>query len=168
MRNENDNKIESEMSVEKKKSGMGWPIGIIIGYVIFVGSTLAFVFYAFTVPVNLEKDDYYESTLRYQDQIDREARTMALVAGSVGYEFSSDRSHVHVQFPGEHVVNGITGRIHLFRPSDFRLDRELAVAPDSSGLQAVPVLGLQRGHWIIKVQWDAGGTEYYWQRELNL
>lgn len=161
------NQNEINNSDQQKKSGMGWPVGIIIGYVIFVGATLSFVFFTFTVPVNLEKEDYYESTLHYQDQIDRVSRTMALTE-QVHFELSADRSYLNVQFPGVHVQNGISGRIHLFRPSDYRLDREVDIAPDSLGWQSIPVQGMQRGHWIMKVQWDAAGEDFYWQKELSL
>ena len=163
MSNQND----TNNSDQKKKSGMGWPVGIIIGYMIFVGATLGFVFFTFTVPVNLEKVDYYESTLQYQDQIDRVSRTMAL-AEQVRFELSDDRANLNIHFPGEHAVRGIIGRIHLFRPSDFRLDREVEIATDSLGWQTIPVQGMQHGHWIMKVSWDAGGEEYYWQKELSL
>jgi nitrogen fixation protein FixH len=166
MSNINSNTSEPNNS-DKKKSGMEWPIGIIIGYLIFVGATLSFVFFTFTVPVNLEKVDYYESTLQYQDQIDRLSRTMAL-AEPVRFELSSDRAKLNVYFPGEHARSGISGHIHLFRPSDFRLDREVEIAADSLGWQSIHVQGMQYGHWIMKVRWDAGGEEYYWQNELTL
>ncbi len=144
-----------------------WPVGVTAGYLTFVLGTLVLVFFSFSVPVNLEKEDYYESTLTYQDQIDRMSRTMAM-ENPVRMEVSSHRDHLMVYFPVEHVQNGINGRVHLFRPSDHRLDREFAVEADDTGFQTIPLAGMRNGKWIVKLHWDSGGKEYYLQQNVQL
>lgn len=144
-----------------------WPVGITAGYLIFVSGTLFLVFFSFTVPINLEKEDYYESTLTYQDQIDRMSRTMSMEV-PVRLELSALRDQLMVYFPPDHVQNGIRGQIHLFRPSDHRLDREVSVQTDSNGFQAIPLSGMISGNWIVKLHWDSGGQEYYLQRNVQL
>lgn len=144
-----------------------WPLGIIILYMVFISGTLVMVFIGFSTPVNLEKEDYYEATLLHQEHIDRVSRTMSMKE-QVRFEFGEGRRQLHVHFPAEHALSGISGRIHLFRPSDNRMDREVAIQTDSDGIQSISISELQRGYWILKVHWDAGGEDYYWQNSLHL
>ena len=53
------------------------------------------------------------------------------------------------------------GEVTLYRASDDRLDRTMAVAPDTLGRQQVSLAALPAGHWLVQVQWRAGGREYY-------
>lgn len=169
--NVDDNKIRNRNDSGgpdgTREKALGWPVGIFIAYLIFVGCTLGFVFFTFTVPVNLEKADYYESTLRWQDQIERVSRTAAMEE-QVRFEIAPGAEHILVHFPENHVNGGISGRILMFRPSDYLMDREFGISTDSLGWQSIPVAGMQRGHWIMKVSWEAAGGEFYWQNNIHL
>lgn len=143
-----------------------WATGITVGYLTFITATLSLVFFSFSVPVNLEKEDYYEATLQYQDQIDRQKRALAL-DDPLQIELNGS-GILHIRFPVDHTLLGVNGTIHLFRPSDHRLDRVVAIEANEQGQQSIAVDDLLRGHWIVKVAWDSGGTEYYQQRSLAL
>ena len=143
-----------------------WATGIATGYLLFVTATLSLVFFSFSVPVNLEKEDYYEATLHYEDQINRQKRALAL-DDPLQIELNGS-GLLHVRFPVDHALHGVSGTIHLFRPSDHRLDRVVAIEANEQGQQSIAVDNLLRGHWIVKVSWDSDGTEYYLQRTLTL
>lgn len=143
-----------------------WATGITTVYLLFITAKLTLVFFSFSAPVNLEKEDYYEATLQYQDQIDRQKRALAL-DDPLQIDLNGS-GMLHVRFPANHSLQGVHGTIHLFRPSDHRLDRVVAIQANEQGRQSIAVDDLLRGHWIVKVAWDAGGTEYYLQRALRL
>ena len=52
------------------------------------------------------------------------------------------------------------GRITLYRASDARSDRAVPAAPDAGGRQVVLLDGMDRGAWIVRVDWTAGGRSY--------
>ena len=40
----------------------------------------------------------------------------------------------------------------------------MRIAPDRDGVQHVPLAGLARGHWRVKLEWQADGRGYYAER----
>ena len=57
---------------------ISWGTGIVIGIVVFVVFTLSMTVIFMTQDVHLVTDNYYEKTLTYQDEIDKQSRTKAL------------------------------------------------------------------------------------------
>ncbi|RMD70948.1 MAG: hypothetical protein D6818_08450, partial [Bacteroidetes bacterium] len=49
-----------------------------------------------------------------------------------------------------------------------RLDKTLDIRVDESGKMRVPMDELAAGFWRVKVDWQAGGKEYYTETTLIL
>ena len=55
----------------------------------------------------------------------------------------------------------VSGTITLFRPSDFKLDQTVTLAPGADGRQLVPDVPLASGLWRVQVEWVQAGERYY-------
>lgn len=135
-----------------------WPIAITAWFSLCLIGTATFVIYASSQRVDLVRPDYYEEEVRYQQQINRLNR--AQQAGGVGIRYDAGQNRITLVLPPEHAKRAASGRIHLFRPSDSRLDRDLALAIDSGGRQNISAGGLPSGLWKVRVEWKAGGEDY--------
>jgi nitrogen fixation protein FixH len=142
-----------------------WPAGIVIAFVVFVAGTAGLVVFSASQRVELVAPDYYEQELRYQQQIDRQARTRAL-GEAVTLEYNQDRRELQIQLPGSHGGKSASGAIDLYRPDARTLDRSLKLEVDAQGRQVIDGLELRPGLWRLRLSWAVGDQTYYWERKL--
>jgi hypothetical protein len=142
-----------------------WPYGILLVYLIFVTSTIAFVVFTFTVKTDLVVDEYYEKTLVYQDQIDRERNALEL---SEPLQISIIDSNLEIIFPQEHHFGSTEGTISLYRPSNSSLDEVKLIEIDENGHQLIDLSSIQKGVWKVQVLWNYDGVEYYKESTIFL
>jgi hypothetical protein len=136
-----------------------WPYGIATVLVLFAGGVACLAFLALRHPPELVSRDYYEQELRYQDQIDRRARTAGL-STKLQIRTDTPSGRIHVVFPPDHARLGISGTLRLYRPSDAGLDRAIPLAPDALGIQSVETAVLAPGLWHLRVEWSSAGKDY--------
>jgi len=132
--------------------------GIVISIIWVVGATLVFVVYSFTEPVQMVTDNYYAEDLRYQEQIDKKARAIALQdRPSI---ISKPGAGIEINYPPAIVEEGPKGDILLYRPSNQDLDKRLVLELDSNGKQFIPANSLTPGYWELKLEWEVDGLKY--------
>ncbi|MEW6305290.1 MAG: FixH family protein [Verrucomicrobiota bacterium] len=140
-----------------------WPYAIIGYFVVFISCMAAWIAFAMRQDMDLVRKDYYEEEIRYQQQLDRMNRTQLLKAEvKVAFDFAVQR--ISVQLPATHA--DAKGRIHLYRPSDAKLDRQFDLAVGGDGLQTLDAKELQAGLWKLRVTWASGGQEYHFEQPL--
>jgi len=139
-----------------------WGASVAATYIVFAAATSGFVAFAMTRPVSLVRADYYAESLREDHQI--AARTNARRLGAaVSVVVESDG--VHVTLPAGAAPRG---SITLYRASNPAADRTFALSPDTRGMQLLRVNQLERGHWIVKLEWTADGRDYYVEQPIVL
>lgn len=134
----------------------GWKIAIVMG--IYMAGVLSVVWYAMSTDVNLVTEDYYQQELAYEEQILRLKNTESL-AEKPTFNFSSDRKFVVLSFPVGLVPD--SGKITLYRPSDFTQDRKFKLELDEANQQGFVAVSLLPGLWKAKLQWQEGGKSYF-------
>ncbi len=137
---------------------ISWGTGIVIAIVIFMTITLATVVFMMNQDVDLVSDDYYEKGIKYQQQIDLVNRSNKLDE-PVKMEFNG--SIVKITFPESIKNEKIAGEIFFYRPSDAKKDFKLPLSL-TEGNQVIPVHGLEKGFWRIKLNWDLNNKENYY------
>lgn len=143
-----------------------WPIAITGSFALFFIGLVAFIAFASTHKVDLVRNDYYEEELRYQRQFDRVRRTQEFAEGIfIGYD--ATRQCITLRLPQEHVRQS-AGQIHLYRPSDAKLDQRIPLALDSTATQMLDTRKLRPGLWKVRVQWTSGGQEFFSDQTLVL
>src|SRR5262249_41078933 len=110
--------------------------------------------------------NYYETEIRYQQQVDRLTQSQKFDSLPIVTYDAATRTIVIALPDGKSI--SATGHVHLYRPSDARLDRELALAVNDHGVQILDAKPLSGGLWKVRVQWTTAGREYYCDRSVIL
>jgi len=141
-----------------------WPIAIVAYFAVFISFIVTFIVFATRQHVDLVRNDYYEEEIRFQDQLDRVRRTRQL-NGNVAVTYNAEQRCILLNLPAAQAIQ-TTGRIHLYRPSDANLDRDVLLALDAQGVQRLDAANLRDGLWKVRIQWAVDGQEYYFDQRV--
>lgn len=142
-----------------------WPLGIFAAFGLFFIGMASVVVIASTHREHLVSDNYYEQELKFQGQIDANAR-----ARKSGAMIADDTSSgaVVVSLPKFQLAQKLAGTIKFYRPSSPALDREIPLAPHSDGTQTVDVSRFATGPWLVRLEWSAGGEAYFLEQKITV
>jgi hypothetical protein len=150
---------------EKAKSKFSWGTGILIGIIIFITLSVTMTIIFMTQDVSLVSDNYYEKSLVYQDEINKQSRTKSLDE-QVKINFNGEV--VTILFPPDYSEKKITGEIYFYRPSNQELDFKLPLLMSKEGYQLIAVERLEKGFWRLKLNWVMDGNGYYSERAITI
>ncbi len=137
---------------------------IAIVYTLFVVFIISLVtFCVKQKDIFLVSSDYYKKEIAYQDEIDKYGNTRAL-SGPV--KIVHEEEFLRFEFPEE--MEGASGEIHFYRPSDANLDFKVPVKLDAEQNQQVAVDHLVTGRWVIKMEWSKEGKSYLKEEKIIL
>lgn len=141
---------------------MDWGKGIVLVFVAFAAIMISMV------TICMKKDDlhlvtqnYYEEEIKYQDHIDK-----VINANGLSYEalqFDNSAKSVSISLP-----IGAKAELHLFRPSDARLDQKLVVDILDEDTKVVDLAMLKTGYWLMKLTWSSDGKSYYQEKKITI
>jgi hypothetical protein len=141
-----------------------WPVGLVVFFIVFTAYIIGFVIFASRQKMDLVRQDYYDQEIRFQQQIDRVQRSAPVLAdASIDYDRAGDLVTVSLPSASQ---NGMSGMVSFYRPSDAGLDSNVKLGLDAAGRQSVSVRSLQAGLWKVRVQWEAAGREYYFEKPI--
>ena len=150
---------------EVTKHKFSWGTGILIGIIVFVVISVSMTVIFMTQDVSLVSDNYYEKSLVYQDEIDKQSRTQSL---DDQIKINFDGEVITVLFPPDYLEKSISGEIYFYRPSDSSLDFKLPLLVSEEGSQIIPVERLEKGFWRLKLNWVMDGNGYYNERAITI
>jgi len=141
---------------------MDWGKGIILTLAAFAVLMLSMV--AICVKqddIHLVTQNYYEEEIKYQDQIDK-----MINASQLDYEVLSFDGQLKII--DLHLPAGAKGTLHLFRPSDARLDKKIDFDITDTDVNSIDVKTLKPGYWRVKLSWTENGKAYYHEKKINI
>jgi nitrogen fixation protein FixH len=153
------------MDTKDKKFTL-WPYAVVLGLVLFMGYIVYFVILAMKQDVDLVSKDYYAQEIAYQDHIDKVGRTQ--VAGDVEITYDPAAQHILFQLPDTYQGQRITGKITFFRPSDDKLDQEVALQLGRDRSQLIETNELEKGLWKVRVNFSTGEETYYTEKRIRI
>ena len=145
------------------KKGTAWPVGIFVFYGLFVLALLVAVFLTVNNDVEMVTSNYYEKTLKYEDQITRIKNTNALQV-QPDVAFNKEKNILILTMPEISGERNFAGVINFFRPSDSKLDQSFVLQCDDQGRQLLPLSSFETGKWEIQIQWADDQKEYYFEK----
>ncbi len=145
------------------KIKFNWGFGIVISILIFMTVTVIMVTLSMKQNTDLVTDNYYEKTLKYQDQIDIEKRSAKFVKEM---QVSNENNSVNIIFPEIFRSVPVKGELYFYRPSDAKNDFTIPLQIDKKGNQVIPSAKMERGLWKIKVDWVMAKENYYCEKSL--
>jgi hypothetical protein len=136
-----------------------WPYAIIAYFAVFITAMASWITFAVRNDMELVRKDYYEADLKFQQQLDKLARTREL------------RRDISVRLEGPTLAlvlpkTDAQGEVHLYRPSNAKLDRRLPLQLDAQGRQAIDIARLQSGLWKLRVSWQSHGEDFYFDEPI--
>jgi hypothetical protein len=141
---------------------MNWGNGIVLVLVVFIGGMATLVTICMKQDdIHLVTENYYAEEIKYQEHIDKVSNANATEGKVMSFD-AIDRT-VQLELPV-----GATGVLHLFRPSDARMDKKINVEIKNTGSKIFPLSGLEPGYWKMKMEWEANGMAFYEEKEIDL
>ena len=144
---------------------ISWGTGIAIGIIVFVVISITMTVIFMTQDVSLVSNNYYEKSLSYQDEIDKQSRTKSLDE-QVKINFNGEV--INILFPSTYLDKNISGEIYFYRPSNSKLDFKLPLELNEEGNQLILTRNFEKGFWRIKLNWVMDGNRYYNERALTI
>lgn len=141
---------------------MDWGKGIVITLIVFVSLMVGLVTICVQQDdIHLVTQNYYEEEIKFQDQIDQTVN-----ANSLDYKvlvYDNQLKKVDLQLPV-----GSKGTLHLFRPSDARLDQKITFDVTNLNANAFDLKSLKPGYWKLKLTWSENGVDYFHEEKINI
>lgn len=150
---------------EKMEAKLNWGTGILIGIIVFVVISISMTVIFMTQDVSLVSDNYYEKSLSYQNEIDKQSRTKSLDE-QVKINFNGEV--INILFPSSYLNKNISGEIYFYRPSNPKLDFKIPLELNEEGNQWILVKDFEKGFWRIKLNWVMNGNGYYNERAITI
>lgn len=142
-----------------------WPCAIGGYFACAITGIVIFVTWAISQNMDLVRSDYYEHEILFQRHIDAVNRTRPL-GEQVAIGFDSNTRVIRTRIPVTHVTRQLSGQVHLYRPSDAKLDQHLELKPSTAGDQSIDTARLAPGLWKVRVEWTANTEAYVFERSL--
>lgn len=154
------------MSDKKRKIEI-WPVAIVVVLSCFIGGIVFSVSLMLQQEVPLVAEDYYAQELVFQERIDQNAR--AVGAGALPTLVRDiENPGAWLAFPRSGLVDVGAGQIAFVRPSNPQLDFTVPVNPDSEGRQFIGLNEVQKGLWLVQLDWEEEGKRFYHETQLLL
>jgi len=142
-----------------------WGTKLLLAMILFMLLLLTFMVLSIKQSYYLVEKDYYPRALEYQQKLDKINNVKSL-----GEKVLIENLGEHILFTFQHqfIPGEITGDIVFYRPSDGRMDKTFTIQPDTAGLQLCNVRSMPKGKYIVKLDYEVGGTGYYQEETLFL
>ncbi|MCH6234949.1 FixH family protein [Cognataquiflexum rubidum] len=141
---------------------MDWGKGIVITLVVFVSLMVGLVIVCVKQDdIHLVTQNYYEEEIKYQDQIEKMINANSLDYKVLSYD--NQLKKVDLKLPV-----GAKGTLHLFRPSDARLDQKITFDISDINAKAYDLKSLKPGYWKVKLTWSENGVDYFHEEKINI
>jgi hypothetical protein len=150
---------------EQVKQKFSWGTGIVIGIIVFVVISVSMTVIFMTQDVSLVSDNYYEKSLSYQEEIDKQNRTKLL---NEEVEINYNGEVISILFPSDYISGKMNGEIYFYRPSDQKMDFKIPLRLSETGTQIIPTQNIEKGFWRLKLNWEMDGNGYYNERAITV
>ena len=139
---------------------MNWGKSIVLVFILFAGFIGSLVFLMSRQQVDLVREDYYQTELAFQQQIDRVARTTRLKTAVMNYD--SVQQKLVIALPDSLQK----GEVKFYRPSNRRQDTYVQIQPNAQQRQLISTSSLAKGYWKVQLSWSDGQLDYFTEKEL--
>lgn len=143
---------------------INWGTGIVIAFVLFISFILYFVIKS-AAPENryyFDEEDYYKSSLKHQEVIDKLENTKTLSSKVL---ISKSPNGYVITFP-EEINNKTTGTVSFFRPSTNVLDFQIPLSITDHKMN-IEHENLIAGKWNVTIDFKSGSQAYIVKRTVT-
>ncbi|MFD2541852.1 FixH family protein [Lacinutrix gracilariae] len=145
---------------------INWGTGIVIAFIVFISFIMYFIITMMTnnkYDHDLVVEDYYKQELQFQKDIDKETNAKTLTENIT---YKKTEEGLVIIFPENLLINNISGKVFLYRPSNKQFDFEMPISLSNHNL-LIPDKRLLDGRWNINVDWQYNGKNYLYKKEIT-
>jgi len=142
-----------------------WGTGIFTFIALFIVSMISIIIFSFNQQVNLVTPEYYPKGVQFEDHITKVKNT-ALLKEKVTYKH--DESNITLSFPEKFTGKTITGTVQFYYVIDFEKDHKYELKLNKNRTQTLPTQEMDRGRYILKIDWKDDKKTYYQEIDLIL
>jgi hypothetical protein len=138
---------------------INWGTSIVIAFALFMSFILYFVIKVQTdskYDNELVVEEYYKHDAHFGDEMMRIQNAHDLVQKPT---ITTMPEGVKIVFPDTFIPKQIKGKVSLYRPSNKKLDFEIAISLSNPSL-LIPKSNLVGGRWDINMEWEYEGKKY--------
>ncbi len=140
-----------------------WGTGIVLVIILFVSGMGLMVYITYQTSINLVHEDYYPRELEHQSMIEKRNNALDL---DERVSISYNGQVIEISFPDVFDFESLKGEIILFRPSSSEKDVFVLVKTDLEGKQHIRADELDRGKYIVMVEWEFEDKFYYTEKDI--
>ncbi|MBM3415688.1 MAG: hypothetical protein FJY20_04405 [Bacteroidetes bacterium] len=144
---------------------MNWGNKILIAFIVFGTGMTFLVIRSMQTNFDLVEKDYYKKEIGYQEIIDGTKRANALTSTA---EFSKHENVIRLKLPPEMKNKTVTGEIWFYCAYDEKKDKKIELKVTADGLQEFQQNIISPGNYTVKINWTAGGKNYYAEKPLTV
>lgn len=137
---------------------MNWGYKILTVILVFITAMATMVTIAMRQKNELMEDQYYVRELKHQNIIDA-GKNLASLPGKVMLSITADA--VRVQLPWNAIQAITESSVVFIRLSDQSKDLSFPLAPDTNGVQDLPVRYFSKGFYKVRFSWSSNNIPYY-------
>jgi nitrogen fixation protein FixH len=137
--------------------------GIVVGYVLFVGYILYFVFTSFTHKIDLVADDYYAQEVAFQTRINE---TQNAQEWTDAISATKTEAGLEINFGPEALKDFSSGKAYFFRPSDSDFDLTIPLTLNAEGSLTIPYQLLHDGRYELQLIWESEAKKYFTKKDI--
>lgn len=135
-----------------------WGYKITLLYSTFAAFIFVMVYKSSTLSTELVREDYYQAEITYQDRIQQMQNSRDL-AEPVKIKYRAADDQLSADMPD--LGSAITGKVLVYRPSDSKLDKTIALDLASGDDWQMSTAGMASGLWRVEMEWSANGKDYF-------
>ncbi|MFH0999713.1 MAG: FixH family protein [Bacteroidota bacterium] len=140
-----------------------WGTGIFITIIVMLLWLAFLINKSFEYKINIDSDDYYERGLVHTSQMERIKRSLAY---QKDFEVELNSETILIKYPSYFENKELRGELWFYRPSDYELDKKIAVSNKESNMQSIHILHFKKGKYLLRATFSADSLSYFFEREL--
>ena len=142
-----------------------WGTGIAISLGLFMLLIVGFSVRMMMSSEKLTEEHPYERGLDYQQEIEIKNRSASLEQ-NIKIAYRSAEKDLRIIFPQN--IRPEAGKVKLYRPSDGQKDVSYTLPALKGQETYIPISGLEKGRWIVKLDWTENGVQYSAEKNIHL
>ncbi len=145
------------------KIKFNWGTGIFITIVVMVSWIGFLISKAFDYKINMDSTDYYERGLDHTKQMDRIKRSLPY---EDKFKVEQSDGFIIIHYPEAFKANELKGELWFYRPSDFELDKKIAVSNQKDNSQKIHIQHFKSGRYILRATINTKDSGYFFKHEI--
>lgn len=118
---------------------------------------------SFEYKINIDSDDYYERGLDHSKQMERIQRSIPF---KDDYQVEIVGEMILLNYPAFFADRNIKGELWFYRPSDFELDKKIAISNQDNNIQKIHIQHFRKGRYLLRSTIESENLSYFFEHEI--